>query len=421
MKLRYKIDPGFQNLIIPLKPKERELLERSILQDGIQHPITVWKEQNVLIDGHHRHFIWLANQTKVKLPTIRQLSFKTRDEAELWMLENQSARRNLDMDDLVCLQADAADRRMRIEYAKAGKPVPKDLTLAAAADDATEIALRSQEGYLGKVVQQNALISDRALRMAWELRRDNPGLFAKVKAHEATLRGAYAEHLNQQQAKELDRTAKKPVRAVDGKYDVIVTDPPWPVLGNFNNVKDRSVKPQPYLTMTLDEIEIALEKLFRENTKPDCHIFLWTTQTYLRAALQMIERWNKLLKYACCFVWKKNDGIQPFGFPKYNAEFILYLRRGEPKFIDTKNFWACFEADKQYGKHSAKPEEFYATLRRVTSGLRLDHFNRRRIEGFVGWGNESPKAVKLKDQPAPSVKKLEQQIAAENAAKGFKS
>ena len=350
-KLRYKIDPEIQRRILPLRAKERDLLERSILATGIQHPLTVWKEQNILLDGHHRHFIWSANQAKVKPPPINYLSFKTRDEAELWMLENQGGRRNLDLDDLVCLLADAASLKLKIDYAKAGKPVPKDLTLEAAHNDAEEVALRSQEGYLGKVIQQNSLISDRALRLAWELRRDNPALFEKVKNHETTLRGAYSEHINARQAKKLDRAAKRaPVRPVEGKYDVIVTDPPWPMFGRYapsGGKLDPSYKldgKKHYRSMDLDSIEAALGKLFRENTKPDCHIFLWTTQTYLRAAFQMAQRWDGLVKYGCLLVWKKNGGPQPTGYPQYDCEFVLYLRRGNPAFIDTKNFFTCFEA-----------------------------------------------------------------------------
>ena len=87
--------------------------------------------------------------------------------------------------------------------------------------------------------------------------------------------------------------------------------------------------------------------------------------------------------------WHKNSGFQLWNFARLNCEFCLVCSRGSPKLADPKNFNACFYA--RSGAHSAKPQAFYNTVRRVTGpGPKLDLFGRRAIPGFDSWGNQAP-------------------------------
>jgi N6-adenosine-specific RNA methylase IME4 len=136
-----------------------------------------------------------------------------------------------------------------------------------------------------------------------------------------------------------------------------------------------------YPTMTEEELA-ALYLPMAEH----CHVFVWATQKYLPIAFRLIERWG--LRRVCDFVWHKGGGFQPFGLPQFNHEYVVYARKGSPVFVDTKDFRTCFTGARR--EHSVKPEEFYAMVRRVTAGRRLDMFSRREIEGFDSWGQEAP-------------------------------
>jgi len=84
------INEELRNIIPPLTTEEREALEKSILRDGIREPLVVWGK--VIVDGHNRFDICEKHGI---IPELTFIDFDSIDDAKVWMIDNQMARRNL--------------------------------------------------------------------------------------------------------------------------------------------------------------------------------------------------------------------------------------------------------------------------------------------------------------------------------------
>lgn len=94
------IDPEFQALIPPLSADEYTQLEKNIVKDGIRDALIVWPQGNgnsILIDGHNRFQISAAH-AGIRFE-VKEKNFKDRDEAILWIIDNQLGKRNLQLFD----------------------------------------------------------------------------------------------------------------------------------------------------------------------------------------------------------------------------------------------------------------------------------------------------------------------------------
>ena len=84
--------PVLQGLIPPLHPEERAQLAENIRAEGCRDALIVWKEEQTLLDGHHRYAICM----QANIPyTIQEISLPDLAAAQAWMLQNQLGRRNL--------------------------------------------------------------------------------------------------------------------------------------------------------------------------------------------------------------------------------------------------------------------------------------------------------------------------------------
>lgn len=395
-----KIDVEFHHLIPPLTQDEYAKLEESILAEGCRDALVVWGD--LIIDGHNRYT--LCQKHNIDFAII-QKQFNDRSETKQWIIANQLARRNLTPEKFAYMlgklyeerkQTHGGDRKteeksspqngdliktaeeIAKEYKVGKNTVERAATFANAIDTIEQtVGQQAKEEILNREVDLTRQEVIEIAQLEPEIQKD---IFTELKKEEGkTPRVKIATIKAKVKNKNATLLQNNPEPISDGHYDVIVIDPPWPMQKIERVVAPNQIAELDYPTLDIEE----LEKL----TIPaaaDCHVFLWTTQKFLPGAFDLLEVWG--LRYVCTFVWHKPGGFQPYDLPQYNCEFVLYARKGIPKFIDTKNFFTCFSAARN--NHSEKPEEFYAMLRRVTSGRKLDMFGRRRIAEFDTWGNE---------------------------------
>jgi len=86
------VDQEFRGLIPPLTENERAALRESIKTHGCHDPLIIWKDHDIILDGHYRYEI--CNELGLHFETI-ETEFPDRTEAKIWMIKNQRGRRNL--------------------------------------------------------------------------------------------------------------------------------------------------------------------------------------------------------------------------------------------------------------------------------------------------------------------------------------
>ncbi len=371
------VDAEFAALCPPLSADEREGLRASLVAEGCRDALVVWAETGTLLDGHNR--LAICEAEGIEYRTVGR-SFTDRLDAKVWVLTNQSARRNLTDDQRAIMAADLGEllseraKRDRARTANDMRWHGASLSEYASDKEATERKADTRQE-----AARATGVSDWKVRQAQTVKREAPELAQQVASGELRLADAVREVRKREQVTRLEELEAREATEPSGLYDVIVIDPPWPM-----EKIERDERPNQVVFdyPTLDEPALAALPI---PCADDCHVWLWTTHRFLPMALRLLDAWG--LKYVCTFVWHKPGGFQPIGLPQYNCEFALYARKGSPRFLDTKAFPTCFEAPR--GAHSEKPEAFYEVLRRVTGGRRLDMFNRRQIAGFQGWGKEA--------------------------------
>lgn len=399
------IDKEFQELIPSLSQEERTGLEQNLLANGCLDPLKVWKETNILLDGHNRYEIC----TRHNIPfDVALLSFDARDAAYKWIINNQLDRRNITEEQRRYLRGKryASEKKQKEANLKQNTPKdqndPSDVTHTAAKlakeygvsgptikrDEKFAMALDVIGEALGKALKDDIL--NRDLRMTQrdmlevsKTAKENPtkarSIIQRVKSTKQKagkiLREAKVEEVKQQIV-----SAK-----VDGLYDVIAIDPPWDYAEHngfspeqHDNKSNRGGVDYP--TMSVAEL-----KAMSLPAKDDCVLFLWTTHSFMRDAFSLLDAWG--FTHKAIITWDKEKmGIGRT--IRLQCEFCLLAVKGKP-FLDGGSERDIIREARR--EHSRKPEEFYAKVERMTAGRKLDYFGREQRNGWDIYGNDANK------------------------------
>jgi N6-adenosine-specific RNA methylase IME4 len=186
--------------------------------------------------------------------------------------------------------------------------------------------------------------------------------------------------------------ALQPRNAVS--YRTIVADPPWtPNLGGTWGARVDKARPQKFYE-TMAVAEIAALKV---PSAEQAHLYLWCLTQHVDWGYEVARSWG--FEPATMLTWcKPTLGVGRF---RCNTEHVIVARKGSRHgnpFGEggrhaqaTDGTWFTWPR----GKHSEKPDDFYALVEHLSPSPRLEMFARREREGWHVWGHEVTSDVEI--------------------------
>lgn len=175
----------------------------------------------------------------------------------------------------------------------------------------------------------------------------------------------------------------------DARYRTIVVDPPWqPSLGETweSRLRDKAAPQRFYETMSVPDI-IALSP----RMAPQAHVYIWCLTQHVDWGYELSRAWGA--EPVTLLTWRK-PGLGAGRF-RCNTEHVLVSRvgprSGNPFGQGGRHAQATagtvFEWSR--GKHSQKPDEFFALVERLSPEPRLEMYARGPRPGWDVWGREA--------------------------------
>lgn len=195
------VDPEFEALIPPLTKDEFNQLRENIIEaNEVYDPLITWN--GTLIDGHNRWRI-IQEHPEVIYKTT-EIIFYDRNEAKLWIINNQLGRRNLNKADAIILaqkKSEVTAHAAKEKQSQAGKEHGRGMEdIASVKNDKTysdPISTRKETAKL-------AGVSEGTVAQFEQVQKKKPEMVEQIRKGEITIGGAYKA------IKEEERSAEPP-------------------------------------------------------------------------------------------------------------------------------------------------------------------------------------------------------------------
>lgn len=171
--------------------------------------------------------------------------------------------------------------------------------------------------------------------------------------------------------------------STDKKYKVIYVDPPWNERGG-GKIKRGADRHYP-LMKTSEIMQLPVKNLI---SSEGCHLYLWTTNNFLKDALKVVEAWG--FEYITLITWQK-DKIGLGQYYRGNTEHCIFAttkKRLPYKLVDGKRCQGVTGFCEERTIHSKKPTKMRQMIETVSYEDRIELFARQQIDGWDCWGKE---------------------------------
>lgn len=172
------------------------------------------------------------------------------------------------------------------------------------------------------------------------------------------------------------------------KYRTIYADPPWEQqMRGIYKSRPKDATQLRYSTMTVKEI---CELPVGDIADIGCHLWLWTTNQFLRAGFDVMEAWG--FKYLAPITWVKPSGMGNYFI--HRTQTLLFGYKGICEFV-LERYKPTVVQTTIPKRHSQKPNVFCDLIESISLEPRIELFARNKRMGWDCWGDEIWKDIEL--------------------------